>query len=130
MTLTTPVTEWRIDLPLTRPMSLNDRDHWRTKAAKVAALRRAVMLLAQSKQIPPCSHIEVRLHYAPRDSRRRDSINLVPTLKACEDGLVDAGIIPDDTPVFCTSVMPIIDPPIRARTGHLYLIITVTERTS
>ena len=41
---------------------------------------------------------QVTLHYRPRDNRRRDADNLVPTLKALCDGLVDAGLVPDDTP--------------------------------
>lgn len=121
------VTEWRIDLPLTRPISLNDFEHHMVKARKVAALRRAVMLLCRSKQIPPCPRIHVELHYQPRDNRRRDRTNLVATLKPCEDGIVDAGVIPDDTPEFIESVMPILDPPVRARQGSLYLIVRQLE---
>lgn len=125
----TVAAEWRIDLPLTVPLSMNDREHWAVKAKRVRALRNAVRLLAQTKQIPACPHIEIRLHYTPRDARRRDSTNLVATLKACEDGIVDAGIVPDDTPQYVTSIMPIIDAPVKARHGRLYLLIRPVEET-
>ena len=119
----TTVTEWKIDLPLTRPLSMNDRLHWAERARQVRMLRRAVFLLARSKQIPACEHITTELHYVPRDSRRRDAVNLVATLKACEDGIVDAGVVKDDTPQYVTSVMPIIHDPVRARHGRLYLVV-------
>jgi crossover junction endodeoxyribonuclease RusA len=121
------VSEYRIDLPLTKPLNLNDREHWAVRNNRVQALRRAVKLLCRTKQIPVCSRIQTELHYTPRDSRRRDSLNLVATLKACEDGIVDAGIVPDDTPDYVVSVMPIIDPPVRARHGSLYLIVRPLE---
>lgn len=37
--------------------------------------------------------------------------NLVPTLKAAADGLVDAGVVRDDTPDLMTKVMPILHEP-------------------
>src|SRR5438128_2023215 len=85
---------WTFDLPMTKPLSMNARQHWRPKARAVAHVRRMTCLLAQQRKIPACSRIAVELHYAPRDSRRRD--NLVATLKQpVEDGLVDAGVVPD-----------------------------------
>jgi crossover junction endodeoxyribonuclease RusA len=122
--------EWRIDLPLTRPLSMNDREHWAVKAKRVKALRRAVELLVRTKQVPPCPRLQIALHYTPRDARRRDSTNLVATLKACEDGIVDAGVIPDDTPRYVTSLMPVIDPPVKARHGRLYLVLRPIEENA
>jgi crossover junction endodeoxyribonuclease RusA len=115
--------EWRIDLPLTRPLSMNDREHHMVKARRVASLRRVVRTLVSTKQVPAYPKIEIELHYTPRDARRRDATNLVATLKAVEDGIVDAGVVPDDTPQYVKSVMPIIDPPERARHGKLYVLI-------
>jgi crossover junction endodeoxyribonuclease RusA len=92
----TDAAEWHIDLPLTAPMSLNDRQHWRTKAAATKSLRRAVMLLSRSKQIPRCERVSVELHWVPNTVRRRDGDNPAPTVKACVDGLRDAGVVDDD----------------------------------
>ena len=72
----------------------------------------------------PLAKVQIELHYIPRDKRRRDPLNLVATLKAVEDGIVDAGIIPDDTPEFSVPTMPVIDPPDSSeRTSRLYVLI-------
>ncbi len=102
---------WRLELPLAKPLSLNARQHWRVKAKAVAQLRRDAHLLAEAARVPACSRIHVQLHYVPRDARRRDRDNLVATLKPVLDGLVDAGVVPDDTDEYVTWSPPIIDPP-------------------
>lgn len=102
---------WRIDLPVTRPLSLNDRTHWRTRARAVADLRALAKWKTIAAKIPPCGCVRIELHYIPRDKRRRDPLNLVASLKAIEDGIVDAGVIPDDTPEHSIPTMPVIDQP-------------------
>lgn len=66
---------------------------------------------------------QVTLHYRPRDNRRRDADNLVPTLKALCDGLVDAGLVPDDTPNYMHKHMPVIHPAERGKQGIMWLEI-------
>jgi crossover junction endodeoxyribonuclease RusA len=107
-------------------ISLNDRTHWRAKANQVSTIRSGVKLRAHSVQMPKgLKRIRVEMHYIPKDKRRRDPLNLVATLKPIEDGLVDYGLIPDDTPEFLDSVMPIIDPPQKVvANSRVYLIIT------
>lgn len=113
-----------IRLPHTKPpLSLNDRMHWRKKASIVKALRGHVAAEA-SRHMAPCDRATVELHYVPRDARRRDADNLVATLKPCLDGLVDAGIVPDDTPDFLTWRVAI-DHPDRTD-PHLYLRVEAT----
>lgn len=114
---------WRIELPITRPLSLNGREHWRVKAKRVKEIRDATCVLAKAAGIPRLSRIIVELHYAPRDQRRRDPLNLVATLKPIEDGIVDAGIVPDDTPEWVVPTMPVIDPPTRGQHGRIYVLI-------
>ena len=92
------------------------------KAREVAQVRKDVCTLAKAAKIPALVRIVVELHYAPRDSRRRDALNLVATLKPCEDGIVDAGVVPDDTAEFVVPTMPVIDPP-NGYCGLLYLLI-------
>ena len=41
----------------------------------------------------------------------RDDENLVATLKPACDGLVDAGVVVDDTPQYMAKEMPVIVPP-------------------
>lgn len=110
-------------LPISTPLSLNVQQHHMVRAKKVKEVREAVQLLARSAKIPSCQKVRVTLIYQPRDSRRRDSLNLVPTLKACEDGLVDAKVVEDDTPFFLESCMPLIDAPEKGQPGTLDLFV-------
>lgn len=111
----------RVGLYTKPPLSLNDRMHWRAKAKITAEIRDWICQWA-FYNVPACAVTEVELHYVPRDARRRDADNLVLILKAACDGLVDAGVVPDDTPELMRKHMPIIDPPNR-RDPHLYLVV-------
>ncbi|WP_244278017.1 hypothetical protein [Gordonia westfalica] len=71
--------------------------------------------------------MDVSLHYTPRDVRRRDADNLVPTLKAACDGLVDAGLVADDTPDLMTKQMPTIHPAEKGERGRLWLELHIEE---
>jgi crossover junction endodeoxyribonuclease RusA len=114
---------WTIRLPYsTPPLTLNGRQHWATKARAVKEVRSTTATLARVLRIPACERIHVTLHYIPRDGRRRDQDNIVATLKPCIDGLVDAGIVPDDSPDYVTWSPPVIDP-CDYRDPHLYLTI-------
>lgn len=115
--------QWMLRLPLTTPLSLNVHMHPMVRAKKVKQLRGDVAALAKFHKIPPCRKIRVTVIYTPRAGRRRDSLNLVPTLKACEDGLVDAKVVPDDTPQFVESCMPLIDAPEKGKTGAIDLLV-------
>jgi crossover junction endodeoxyribonuclease RusA len=100
---------WTIPLPMRTPLSLNAREHWRLKARRVAQVRSDAELVTRALKIPALERVAIELHYCPRDRRRRDPLNLVATLKPVEDGIVDAGVIPDDTPEWSVPTMPIID---------------------
>jgi crossover junction endodeoxyribonuclease RusA len=119
---------WTLELPFVTPLNLNvhRRQHWSTKRADIRAWRDATCWLAKAAGIPPCGRITVLLLYTPPDNRRRDPLNLVAALKPCEDGLVDAGVIPDDSGRYHTSVMPIITPkgPMRTKRNRVWLEIT------
>ena len=121
---------WRIELPYTKPpISMNDRTHWAQKARLVQQVRADTKILVRAFGIPPQPRVSICLHYIPKDKRRRDPLNLVATLKAVEDGCVDAGLIPDDTPAFLEPTMPVIDEPDRTPKlmRRLYLVITPLE---
>lgn len=110
------------------PMSMNDRTHWRAKAATVARVRNTTHLLAKAARIPTSqARATVTLHYRPRDNRRRDADNLIPVLKAACDGLVDFGLTADDTPDLMTKTMPVIHPAQKGTDGALWLTITTQE---
>jgi hypothetical protein len=97
---------WVLELPQTKPMNLNHRDIWPVKAKKTAEYVEATILMVRDARVPPLGRISVLLVYGPRDRRVRDPLNLVPTLKAVEDGVVRAGVVPDDNPLYVESVMP------------------------
>ena len=103
--------EWSLQLPFqvaSQVPNLNDRDHWAVKASKVKQWRDAAHVLARQARIPACARIRVELHYVPRTNQRRDPDNLVAAYKPLCDGLVDAGIVPDDTAQWVERVFPII----------------------
>lgn len=104
---------WVIRLPWTTPpLTANQRHgHWAKKAAIVRTVRGTSCVLARQHRIPSAAAIRVTLTYHPRRDGRRDAENLVDTLKALCDGLVDAGIVPDDTPDLMVKDMPHIAPP-------------------
>ena len=122
--------EWVLELPFTTPLSLNDRTPWPVKAKATKAWRDAAHWLARSVGVPK-SHsygVSIQLYYTPRDRRRRDPLNLVASLKAIEDGIVDAGVIKDDSSAYHRSEMPIITEPGPARPGGNRLWVVIRRR--
>jgi crossover junction endodeoxyribonuclease RusA len=107
------MTTWTMPLSYTKPpLSLNDRGHWAKTDQHRKALRAWSCAAARKIGVPTgMGHITTRLHYRPPDRRRRDEDNLIATAKPLWDGLVDAGIVPDDTSEFMTKLMPRIHPP-------------------
>ncbi|WP_426727132.1 hypothetical protein ACEN2A_01780 [Corynebacterium auriscanis] len=119
------MTKHTIPLSFTRiPLNLNDRQHWAPKARITKQLRREAYIRCKAARIRPQPHITVTLHYQPRDRRKRDADNLSPTYKALCDGIVDAGLVNDDTPQYMTKVMPIIHPPVKGQQARFWMEIT------
>ncbi|MER7078151.1 MULTISPECIES: hypothetical protein [Bacteria] len=103
----TTATTYRLDLPYQRPpLTANQRMHHHARARVTKQVRGDAAKLARVEQIPALDRCTVRLVWTVTDRRRRDADNLVPTLKACCDGLVDAGVVADDTPELMTKHMP------------------------
>lgn len=78
--------------------SNNERGHWAKRSGVKRALRHKTELLARAAHLPrglQRVHIVVYIDYP--DRRRRDAHNLMPTIKCQIDGLVDAGVIVDDS---------------------------------
>jgi crossover junction endodeoxyribonuclease RusA len=101
---------WTLDLPFDRPpLTENQRLHHMAKARLTKQVRRAASFLARSQRIPPLGTCTVHLVWHVNTKHRRDADNLAPTLKAACDGLVDAGLVPDDTPALMDKRMPEIE---------------------
>jgi len=103
------------------PLSLNGRYHWARKAALAQGIKSAVFIIAKSNRVPRMGGAHVTLHWVPKDKRRRDTDNPIPTLKACIDGLVKAGVVPDDSSEYVSSEV-VIDP-VDKNNPRLYLSI-------
>lgn len=117
---------WQIELPFTRPLSLNARmNHW-ARAKATASARSGAGEVIRLADVPPLEHLDAWIVYSPRDSRVRDPINLIPTLKACEDALVDCHVVPDDNPRFVESRMPLVVAKNNLKRGLLWLVVTET----
>lgn len=115
---------WRIKLPLnTQLISANDTLHFRKKAELVKALRNTAWATARQAKLPALqrAHIFYVLHPDTK-KRRRDPGNWSPSAKAAVDGLVDAGVLPDDNEAHLLGPDPRIGIPIKG--GQLVLIIT------
>jgi crossover junction endodeoxyribonuclease RusA len=88
----------------------------------VREVRRVAAALVRAQRIPHLDRCEVELHYVPRDGRTRDTDNLVATLKPIADGIVDAGVVKDDSPAFMAKPEPVIEAP-NPRDPHLFVVI-------
>lgn len=108
----------------TPPLTANQRLFWAAKADITRQVRRLTATLAQNAGIPPMPRCEVLLTWFVTDNRRRDSDNTYPTFKVCCDALVDAGVVPDDTPQYMVKAAPQI---VRVHEGQPHLTLTITE---
>lgn len=89
------MTEVSLDIPRAEWVTSNMRLHWRSKAARVKQLRaRARSAGMAVVDVPTPCKITATIGYPT--ARRADPSNAEPTIKALIDGLVDAGVIPDD----------------------------------
>ena len=85
----------RFDYPAP-PITANRSYHWRAKGRLTKDIRTATALLA--RRLPPLGKCRVSLVWVVTDRRRRDGgENVTPTMKPMIDGLVDAGVVTDDT---------------------------------
>lgn len=78
-------------------LSPNQRMHHRTRSARIKEWREASKWIASELGWPKKPR-RVRLDWVVRRWQKVDSFNAMASLalKATEDGLVDAGIVPDD----------------------------------
>lgn len=87
-----------LPLPYRRPpLTLNDRMHHQTKARITRQVRNDACILARFKKVPLLQAVITELVWFKGDNRRADAVNIAATLKPLEDGLVDAGVLPDDS---------------------------------
>lgn len=94
-------TGWQLRFPAphVKRLSMNDRLHW-ARAREIGDVwRDAACWWATANKLPKgLPACELRVTFPVKDRRRRDSDNPAPTVKRIVDGLVLAGVWPDDTP--------------------------------
>lgn len=112
------------------PVSVNSRqgqNRW-NDAANLREWRHCAVMAFREAQIPPMPHAHLLVLIIPPDGRRRDSDNYVSNvLKPIKDGLVDVGVVPDDTDRYVTWGIRIAEETTARRGIWRYLAI-VSER--
>lgn len=115
-------------------LNMNDRSGWRTRAAHVKAWRTTARYASTNDHIAGSSDWNgqalgpsvVACVIDVPDRRRRDPHNLYPTVKACIDGMVDAGVFDDDDATHLTTTEPTFR--VVARNTPRYITFTITAR--
>lgn len=90
---------WHL-VDLGRPITENEHRtmHFRARSAYDRRIRNTFWALAKEARIPPLSAIAVTVRPEVVKGRLADVGACYPWAKAAIDGLVDAGVIPDDDP--------------------------------
>lgn len=115
---------WRVALPAeTTLINANDRMNPHQRAGFIKVIRQAAWAMARHHRLPALqrAHIFYVIHPNPT-TRRRDPGNWSPSAKAAVDGLVDAGVLPDDDHTRLLGPDPRIGAPVKG--SQLVLIIT------
>ena len=95
------------------PLSLNEerRLHWQARRRRTDPWRDLTILTARQARLAravAATPATVTVVIPVRDNRRRDPSNYLPVVKACIDGLVHAGVWPDDDPRYVKVNEPIL----------------------
>lgn len=92
----TPTWEATLRLASSDVLSLNDRRHWGATAPKRRLIRQLAAQIARVGRAPHLERARIQVEIVFPDRRRRDTHNYMATIKPLVDGLIDAGLLPDD----------------------------------
>lgn len=107
-----------------RPWSVNKRMHHMATARLTAEWRQAFKILALQAKVPHFTAVRIKVIPAAANGRWRQDVGACfPAAKAAIDGLVDAGVLDDDTP---DQVVELTFVPVRRR-GVDALVIEIRE---
>jgi crossover junction endodeoxyribonuclease RusA len=90
------MTALEVAVPREWMLNANQRLHWREKGERSRWLRNTARLLSNPRCVY-ADRMRCEVVVSWPNARRRDVHNLMPTIKACIDGLVDAGVLADDS---------------------------------
>lgn len=82
--------------------------NWAKRAEITKAWRTAAFIACRNAGMRDLAPSLVKVTFTVRTSARRDPSNLIPTVKACVDGMVDAGAWPDDNSEWVAVLEPAI----------------------
>ena len=85
-----------LDVPRAWLLTSNQRLHWREEARRKASLRDLAAVRCNNGREKFGQKVRCTVTVSWPDGRRRDVHNLMPTIKPCIDGMVDAGLLEDD----------------------------------
>lgn len=89
----------RVTITLSLPpavLTAHDNGHWRTRSRTKTRCREVAAWTAKEHAKHAMKKAEVEIDFYFPDLRRRDALNYAQMCKPYIDGIVDAGIIPDD----------------------------------
>jgi crossover junction endodeoxyribonuclease RusA len=109
-------------------LNANHRKHWARKADTTRAWRTAASWAARALKVTPMGPCTVTVQLDVRGGGRRDPHNWYPTVKAIVDGLVDAGVWPDDTPQWVATTEPELRPVKTQPWMAIYADVILTPR--
>lgn len=95
-----------------RELSPNWRGHWARKAKAVKAYRAqawATAMAAGKYQKPMWATATAQATFYHSSNRRRDTDNLLASLKAAFDGIAEAGIVANDSGITHLPVVRLVD---------------------
>ena len=110
-----------LEVPTVQLLTSNQRLHWAVKAERTKLIRHRAYIAARDAITPmEAAHLTVGITWP--DRRERDAHNIIPTLKAAIDGIVQAGLLPDDSDRYLTG------PDLRVMsgvTGHRFVSLAL-----
>lgn len=122
--------QWRVVIPAPEKwLNANDHTgHWGKRQRLADAWRQAAAWRIRAAKLPRLRtvHVVAHLNLNPMPPHY-DPANWHPTAKAAVDGLVDAGVVPDDCHHYLTGPDMRPGSPTGTRDGELVLVITGEE---
>ncbi|MDX3239142.1 hypothetical protein PV392_26335 [Streptomyces sp. ME03-5709C] len=115
---------WVLSVPPVELLNANDRRIWQAKRPLVESLRAIGKQLVIAARIPslPAAHIFYVVHLNTRASKG-DPANWYDSAKALLDGIVDAGVLPDDSDTYVVGPDPRTGPRFPLAGGRLSVVV-------
>lgn len=119
------VRQWTVTIPAPAAWLSANQRHKRRPDVIIRAWRDAGLVHARRVHLPKLQRAHVLAHLCFPTKVRRDVHNYYPTIKPMVDGLVDYGLLPDDSDDYLTG--PDLRPGPVCRVGFGEVVLTVTD---